>query len=158
MKIFTNKYLLFVIRITIGALFIYSAAVKIMDNEYFVKSVENYKILSPDFIKVIAFLIPSLELIIGTFILLGIFTKESAALGGLMMIVFIAAIIIALSRGLNIDCGCFGTKTSSKVGFIKIIENFFILLGFLWLAFSGSDFFALIKSTNNKISNQESTF
>lgn len=61
------------------------------------------------------------------------------------MILFIGAIGIALSRDLDIECGCFGTKDGSRVGLLKIVENLFILMGFIWLAISGSDYLAILK-------------
>jgi putative oxidoreductase len=143
---FSNKYLLLAVRIILGSLFIYSAVTKILDIDYFVKALENYKLLPEASLNYAALFIPWLELIIGLFILAGIFVKESALLGGILMILFIAAVSIALARGLDIECGCFGTKDGSRVGILKIIENFLILLGFIWLALLGSDFLALLKS------------
>jgi putative oxidoreductase len=143
---FSNKYLLFALRIILGSLFIYSAVTKITDVDYFVKSLYNYKLLPEESLNYVALLIPWLELIIGLFILLGIFVKESALLGGILMVLFIAAIGIAVGRGLDIECGCFGTKDGSRVGLLKIIENLFILLGFIWLTFYGSDFLAILRS------------
>jgi uncharacterized membrane protein YphA (DoxX/SURF4 family) len=130
----------------VGGIFIYSALTKITDLEYFAKSLYNYRILPEASLNLVALIIPWLELIIGLFIVLGIFVKESALLGGFLMIVFIAAISIAIVRGLDIECGCFGTKDGSRVGLLRIVEDLFILLGFIWLAAFGSDFLTLIKS------------
>jgi len=91
-------------------------------------------------------IIPWLELIIGVFLILGIFVRESAVLGSILMILFIMAIASAMARGLDIECGCFGTKNGSRVGLLRIIEDLAILLGFMWLAAFGSDFLALVKS------------
>jgi putative oxidoreductase len=143
--VLSNKYLLLIIRLVLGSIFIYSAAMKIIDTGYFVKSLENYKLLPVESLNIFALIIPSLELIVGIFLLLGLFVKESALIGSIMMIVFIAAIAIALSKGLNIECGCFGTADASRVGLLKIIEDFFILLGFIWLSITGSDFLSILK-------------
>ena len=144
-KFFSNKYLLLVIRIIVGGIFIYSALTKITDLGYFAKSLYNYRILPEVTLNLFALLIPWLELIIGLLIVLGIFVRESALLGGILMIVFIAAISIAIVRGLDIECGCFGTKDGSRVGLMRIIEDLLILLGFIWLAAFGSDFLSVLK-------------
>jgi hypothetical protein len=47
-----------------------------------------------------------------------------------MMLGFTAAVGIAWARGLNIECGCFGTLGASQVGARKFAEN----LGFTVLA------------------------
>ena len=155
-KILSNKYLLLIIRIAVGGIFIYSALTKITDLEYFAKSLYNYRILPEASLNLFALIIPWLELIIGLFIVLGIFVRESALLGGFLMIVFIAAISIAIVRGLDIECGCFGTKDGSRVGILRIVEDLLILLGFIWLAAFGSDFLSLVKS--KKAKKQQSPF
>lgn len=151
-KIFQNKYFLFTLRILLGALFIFSAATKMADLNYFVKSLENYKLLPAESLNLFALIIPWIELLIGIFLIIGFFVKESALIGSIMMIVFIIAIGISLARGLNIDCGCFGTVDGSKVGISKLIEDFIILLGFVWLTIKGSYFIALSKEKNESTS------
>ncbi|HSD62837.1 MAG TPA: MauE/DoxX family redox-associated membrane protein [Ignavibacteriaceae bacterium] len=144
-KFFGNKYLLLTIRVILGFLFIFSALTKMTDLDYFVKSIQNYKILPDESLNLFALIIPWMEIIIGIFLLVGLFVKESALLGSLLMVVFIAAIIIALARGLNIDCGCFGTADGSKVGVQKLLEDFIILLGFILLTINGSYYLSILK-------------
>lgn len=147
--ILSNKYLLFTIRIILGVLFIYSAITKITDLDYFAKSLYNYRLLPEELLNFFALIIPWLELIVGLLLIIGIYTRESALLGSILMIIFIGAVGIALARGLDIECGCFGTRDGSRVGFLKIIEDVLILLGFIWLSVYGSGFLALIKSADN---------
>lgn len=115
------------------------------DLDFFVKSLENYKLLPAETLNLVALIIPWMELITGVFLIIGFFVKESALLGSIMMGIFIAAIIISLARGLNIDCGCFGTVDGSKVGISKLIEDFIILLGFIWITLNGSSFLTVLK-------------
>ena len=151
----SNKYLLFAVRLILGALFIYSAATKITDLDYFAKSLYNYRLLPESSLNFFALIIPWLEMIIGIMLVAGIYVRESALLGTVLMIVFIGAVGIALSRGLDIECGCFGTRDGSRVGILKIVEDLFILLGFVWLSVFGSDFLALTKSKNNDVENNK---
>ena len=37
------------------------------------------------------------------------------------------AVLAALLRGLDIECGCFGTADASRVGVVKVLENFGML-------------------------------
>ncbi len=151
--ILSNKYLLFALRLILGGLFVYSAVTKISDLEYFAKSLYNYKLLPEEYLNFFALIIPWLELIIGLLLITGVYVRESALLGGGLMIVFIAAIGIAVSRGLDIECGCFGTNDGSRVGFLKIIEDVFIFIGFIPLSVYGPGFLALLNP--NKVKKQE---
>jgi hypothetical protein len=60
-----------------------------------------------------------------------------------MLVVFIAAIGISIARGLNIDCGCFGTAGGSQVGFLKLLENSSLLFIGIILMFFGSDYLSI---------------
>ncbi len=142
-NILSNRYFLFAVRLLLGLLFIYSGIIKIDDTGYFVKSLDNYKLVPPEFVNIFALLIPAVELIVGAFLLLGIFVKETALVADIMMIVFIVVIITAIARGLDIECGCFGTSDGTRVGLIKIIENFFILTGCVLLSVFGSQFLSI---------------
>ena len=154
----SNKYLLFAVRLILGALFIYSALTKITDLDYFAKSLYNYRLLPESSLNFFALIIPWLELIIGFLLIAGIYVRESALIGTVLMAVFIAAVAIALARGLDIECGCFGTRDGSKVGILKIIEDVLILLGFVWLSVFGSDFLALTKSKKMNADNPNAPF
>jgi hypothetical protein len=57
---------------------------------------------------------PWLELLTGLALILGIWTRTSAALIGAMLVVFIAAISLNLARGNAIDCGCFDVTAAGK--------------------------------------------
>jgi hypothetical protein len=48
------------------------------------------------------------------------------------MISFTILVFIAMIKGLDIDCGCFG-ESSTKVGVQKVAENMIIVLGNLIL-------------------------
>ncbi len=157
-KFLTNKYLLFAIRLILGALFIYSALTKITDVEYFAKSLYNYRLLPEETLNFFALIIPWLEFVVGLLLIAGIYVRESALLGTILMIIFIAAVGIALARGLDIECGCFGTRDGSKVGVLKIIEDIFILFGFIWLSVFGSDFLTFTKSKKTDGNKAGSTF
>ena len=90
-----------------GALFI-AGALKIGDLESSVQAVRAYQLVPYDLAKWVGYAMPAIELIVGAMILAGFLTRWTALLGTLMMAAFIVAISWAWSKGLSIDCGCFG--------------------------------------------------
>jgi uncharacterized membrane protein YphA (DoxX/SURF4 family) len=52
--------------------------------------------------------LPVVEIVAGLLLVAGLFTRTSAVVGALLMAAFLIGIISAWSRGLTIDCGCFG--------------------------------------------------
>ena len=138
-----NKYLLLLLRIVLGIIFIYAAIEKISDPAAFSNSINNYKLLPLSLVNLFAITLPWIELSAGLLLLFGVNVKENSTIISAMLVVFFIAISISLARGLDIDCGCFGTSDGAKVSLIKLGENLvLIFIGFLLIKF-GSDLFSL---------------
>ncbi len=127
MKIFSNKYFLLLARFLIALIFIFSGIEKIATPDKFAEAITNYKIFPLFTVNIIAIVIPWLELTAGILLLFGIWIKENAAILEVLLFLFTLLVAVALLRGLNINCGCFGTRFAQKIGFIKIGENILLL-------------------------------
>jgi uncharacterized membrane protein YphA (DoxX/SURF4 family) len=134
-SILTNTILILLVRVFLGGLFIVASLDKIVDPAAFAISILNYKIVGPTLAMVIATILPSLELLCGLSLILGLYPRTSALLITLMLVGFTILIISALLRGLDISCGCFTQDPNvGKIGYIKILENVgMIMLGVLLL-------------------------
>lgn len=141
MKIISNKYLLFIIRIVIAFIFIYAGAEKISNPEDFALSISNYRLLPIASLNFFAVILPWIEIVSGIFLLFGILVKENSAIILSLLLLFTIAIVISLFRGLSIDCGCFGKGT--QIGLFKLGENLLMIVGSLLLTVFGSEYFIL---------------
>jgi uncharacterized membrane protein YphA (DoxX/SURF4 family) len=137
----SNKYLLFIIRIILGIIFISAGVEKISDPETFAISISNYRLLPVVALNFFAITLPWIELVTGVLILFGIAVKENSSIIFLMLLAFTIAIVISLFRGLSIDCGCFGK--GSQIGLLKLGENILMLVVSLLLIVFGSDLLKL---------------
>jgi len=133
MKLLSNKYFLLLCRIILGIVFIFAAVSKADEPEGFAQSISNYKLLPLFLINFFAIILPWIELCAGLLLIFGISVKENSAILTSLLVIFIIAIVISLARGLNIDCGCFGTVEGTKVGAQKVLENIGLLLAGLIL-------------------------
>lgn len=122
-------------RIILGLIFFYSGLVKIADAQLFVIAVENYRLL-PDFLTpFFAIVLPWVELVTGLALISGFKALPAVTLINILILVFIVALSISYSRGLNIDCGCFNVNiTNSKHSLLEAIwrDCGFLALG-LWI-------------------------
>lgn len=110
------------LRVTLGAVFIYAAIPKIVDPVAFAGSVAAYRILPYFWNYAAAAVLPFLELICGTLLILGIRVRTGAIIIAALNVVFMAALASAMVRGLDIDCGCFrqgGERTAPWVAFAR---------------------------------------
>lgn len=99
------------LRILLGLVFIYASADKIMHPKAFAEAVYNYQILPDQLVNFTALALPVIELLAGLCLIFNFWTPGAVTLINLMLIAFIAALGFNLSRGMNIECGCFHAAT-----------------------------------------------
>ncbi len=129
MKLEKEKTVVFLIlRVIISLLFIYAGVEKINDPSTFATAIENYRLFPFPLINLLAVFFPWLEMFAGILLLFNTLPKENLALIFSLTLIFTFAVSIALIRGINIDCGCYGVLGAQKVGIQKIIENTLILI------------------------------
>ena len=71
----------------------------------------------------VAMTLPWIEVVAALALLVGVRARDGAILAGGSLVVFTVAVIAAFARGLDIECGCFGTADASRVGLTKVAEN-----------------------------------
>jgi uncharacterized membrane protein YphA (DoxX/SURF4 family) len=126
-RFLTHRFTVRVCQVAIGAVFLYAALPKIGDVGSFAKQVHNYRMVPIALENVFAMTLPWIELVAGVAMIIGIGARSGAVVSAGMMIVFIVAIGQAVARGLDIDCGCFGTTDAAQVGVKRILEDFVFL-------------------------------
>jgi uncharacterized membrane protein YphA (DoxX/SURF4 family) len=135
-SIFTNTILILLIRVTLGGLFVISSLDKLADPGAFTVSILNYKVVGHLLATMTATILPSLELLCGLSLILGLYPRTSALVITILLVGFTILIISALLRGLDISCGCFTQDpNASKIGYIKILENTGMIILGVWLLF-----------------------
>ena len=144
-----NKFLLFLFRLIVGFVFIYAGILKISDPAGFSDAINNYDLLPISLVNFFAITLPWIEVVAGLFLLFGIYVKENSFIISLLLIVFILAIVISLGRGLNIECGCFGTSSGAEVGIIKLVENILLLIFSFVLTWFNSVFLIIVSHNDN---------
>jgi uncharacterized membrane protein YphA (DoxX/SURF4 family) len=131
-----DRRLVLVLRVALGVLFIAAALPKIADPAGFATSVSHYRMLPEWIERVLALVLPPLELVLGICLVVGVLDAGAAFLAFVLLVVFTGAIGTAMGRGLDISCGCFDTEGGSKVGLSKLGENV-LFIAASWLVLVG---------------------
>jgi uncharacterized membrane protein YphA (DoxX/SURF4 family) len=104
-----NRYLVFILRLILGGIFLVSSLGKMVDIErYSVDAVYTFGILPMALARPFGLVMPFIELAVALGLLFGVLTRLSALGSGLMSLAFFIAKAVVLSEGREIDCGCFG--------------------------------------------------
>ena len=95
-------------RLVLGGVVLVAGLLKVGHLETSARAVRAYQLLPYDLAGYLGYALPIVEVAVGVLLVLGLFTRGSAVVGGFLMVVFIVGIGSAWARGLSIDCGCFG--------------------------------------------------
>lgn len=134
-KMIRNKYILIAFRLVVGGMFIWAGVTKIIDPLGFAQNIANYRVFPDGISFFLALVVPWIEVICGVFLILGLFRSASALLLSAFLVVFLVLIAATLIRGIDIDCGCFGSL-SGKVDYKLILTDSILLFFCLNIYFS----------------------
>ena len=115
-----NRHLVRICQLGIGFVFLFAALAKIGDMSTFAFQIHNFR-LSPVWAEnLVAMTLPWIELIAGLSLILAIRPRAGGLVCTVLMAVFLLGVGLAVARGLDIECGCFGTTDGANVGLAKM--------------------------------------
>jgi len=112
-RIVASQWLLLVARVYLGLVFVIASWHKILAPEIFALDVATYQFLPLWATNGFALVLPWVELLAGTMLILGLRARAAALLTLCMMLSFILALLWALHLGLDMACGCFASQAAT---------------------------------------------
>ncbi|MBZ5576714.1 MAG: DoxX family membrane protein [Acidobacteriia bacterium] len=101
--------LLLLVRLALGAVFVYAAWVKLREPWLlFAMSIDAYQVLPQWAVLTVARTLPWLELALGILLFAGRWRRLSSVAASALLMLFFSLMVRAYIRGQTIDCGCFG--------------------------------------------------
>ena len=105
----TIRALALVLRVALGAIFVYSAWTKLKDSwALFAMAVDSYQVLPLWGVQLVARTLPWLELLIGVLLIVGRWMRVATVVCSLLLLLFFGLMVRAHLKGMEINCGCFG--------------------------------------------------
>lgn len=121
-------------RLILAGLFIYAGVLKAIAPHAFLNDIENYQIL-PHAVSVgVSLYLPYLEILCGFSLLFKRFDLGACLILSLLTLTFVAALTSAWARGLDIECGCFGSGEGRNQYGLDLVRDsaLFAILGLYW--------------------------
>lgn len=110
-------------RAVIAAVFVYAAVGKMSDVRGFAEDIANYQMLPDASITFVALTLPLLELFIGLALVSGVGARGASLLAVGLLLAFSGAMVQALARGIDLECGCFGEAAAASVDTWTVARN-----------------------------------
>jgi uncharacterized membrane protein YphA (DoxX/SURF4 family) len=118
-----------VLRVVLGVIFIVAGASKIGHATLFAAQIAGFQLLPPPVIAPMALVLPFLEVLLGGYLIVGLFTRAAAWCAVVLLAVFDGAIASAVVRGLTVSCGCFGPNDKTVTTWAEVARDaVFVLL------------------------------
>jgi uncharacterized membrane protein YphA (DoxX/SURF4 family) len=129
----THPMTALVARLVLGFVFIYASIDKIAHPDLFAEAVYNYQLLPDAAVNLVAIWLPWLELLSGSLLVLGLWTRGSILVLSGLMLVFLGSLTINLARGLDIHCGCFVSQSADPITIVTVMRDAVFLFLALFL-------------------------
>lgn len=125
-----TRLLLVAARLILGAVFVFSGAVKVLDARSFMAALAIYPI--PEWLIPWGALVPSIEVVLGSALCLGLATRPAAKLALALLTAFSVLIVSAVVSGGLGTCGCFGRLLESSPS-VALARNALLMLLAVWI-------------------------
>jgi uncharacterized membrane protein YphA (DoxX/SURF4 family) len=125
-----------VLRILLGALFLYAGFTKLYPPEHrylFEMALSSYRILPVAAVIAVAAVLPWLEILLGGLLISGWKLRYTASFASLLLLAFISITASTYFRRIEADCGCFGFG-EPLTGYTLIRDAALLLLAILLAA------------------------
>ena len=135
-RMLTSPWLVVVIRLLIGGLFVFAGGSKLLlPYEEVVVMIEQYTVIPKTLVPWIAVALPWVELLSGAALCMGFLTTLASGVVAFQLVVFCLLMLVVLALGIEIeDCGCFGQWGWHETPLQVLIRDL-IMLGLLFPVF-----------------------
>jgi uncharacterized membrane protein YphA (DoxX/SURF4 family) len=142
----TSGWFIFLVRVGLGAMFLFSAIHKIQNPDAFAIAIRGYNLMPLALTNIFALAVAWSEAVAGIMLVLGVMTKHAAGAAFLLLAMFTIAITTTIVRGMTVDCGCFSNEGGDQTGYTLILRNLFLIVGAVMVMRFDNGFLSLSKA------------
>jgi uncharacterized membrane protein YphA (DoxX/SURF4 family) len=104
-----------VIRVLLGGLLLVAGALKAGHPAELAATIAGFRLLPAGIVGPLALALPYVELLLGAYLVAGLFTRIVATIGAVQFLCYAAAVGSAVLRHIPANCGCFGPGDTDVV-------------------------------------------
>jgi uncharacterized membrane protein YphA (DoxX/SURF4 family) len=123
------NWVVLVLRIVLGAIFLFAGVAKVGHADQFAAQIAGFRLLPQPAVAPLAVALPYLEILLGGYLVVGLFTRTAAWSAVALLAVFDLAVASAVVRGMTVSCGCFGPNDTTVTTWTEVARDaVFVLL------------------------------
>ncbi len=145
------SWLVLVSRVVLGGIFVVAGVSKVGHATLFAAQIAGFRILPQVVIAPMAVALPFLEILLGGYLIVGLFTRTAAWIAVLLLAAFDLAIASAVVRGLTVSCGCFGPSDTTVTSWPEVARDAIFVLLAIVVALRPPGTFALDRRIGNTL-------
>jgi len=108
-RLISHVYAGLLARVVLAFVLGYAGIIKLLEPNGAKDAILAYRLGIPaNIAQLLGYALPAVEVAVGLLLLVGLFTRQAAAVSAALMALFIVGIAQVWARGYAIDCGCFG--------------------------------------------------
>jgi uncharacterized membrane protein YphA (DoxX/SURF4 family) len=124
-----------VVRVLLGALLLAAGALKIGHATDLAADIAAFRLFPPAIVGPLAVAIPFIEVLLGAYLVAGLFTRAIAAISTLQFLAYAVAIASAVARHIPVNCGCFGPNDSATADWPHVAFDLILAAASLFVAY-----------------------
>jgi putative oxidoreductase len=131
------------VRWLLGALLIWAGAAKVGHPEALASAIAGFRLLPAWLVAPVAVILPYFELLLGLYLVAGLFTRVAGWVATGQFVLYAAAIASAVLRGIPANCGCFGPSDAAVADWPHVAFDLALAAIALFVALRAPGAFAL---------------
>ncbi|HEY1727320.1 MAG TPA: MauE/DoxX family redox-associated membrane protein [Candidatus Baltobacteraceae bacterium] len=146
------KFVSLLARIIVGGTLLAAGALKLGHFDALASTIASYRIpyIAPAVIAPVSVAIPLIEVLLGAYLLIGLYTRLIGALALCEFAIFAAAVASVVIRGIPASCGCFGPGDTRPASWVEVARDIGLALLAALIVWRGPGVLALDERIQNQ--------
>ncbi|MBV8116726.1 MAG: DoxX family membrane protein [Candidatus Eremiobacteraeota bacterium] len=132
-----------VLRVAVGGMLLVAGGLKIGHSVELAAALAGFRLLPAQIVGPLALALPVFEVLLGAYLIAGLFTRIVAAIACVQFVVYAAAIASAVARHISANCGCFGPADTAVADWPHVALDLALAIAAAFIAYGAPGAIAL---------------
>lgn len=126
-----------IVRVLLGGLLVAAGLLKVGHATELAATIAGFRLLPPVIVGPLALALPYFELLLGGYLIAGLFTRTVAAIATVQFVAYAGVIASAVVRHISANCGCFGPNDSATADWPHVAFDLMLAVASAFVALRG---------------------